>query len=198
MTNRPFGQAPKTSVIAGLTKLAQGDATGILHFGHTPRAFLLSLVPMIALPLTIGFATIVSGAVVQALEDLTASLCVLLLPPVICHVLAKAWKREELWLRFAVAFNWCQFGLSVLCIGALLALGVVLGTAGASANSDMAMAVVALMCLGIVGYGLWLHWFVARCGLAVSGGRAALVVLATYAGTFAILLIRGAMLANPA
>jgi hypothetical protein len=198
MTNRPFGQTPKTSVIAGLTKLAQGDATGILHFGHTPRAFLLSLVPMIALPLTIGFATILSGAVVQALEDLTASLCVLLLPPFISHTLAKVWKREEPWLRFAIAFNWCQFALSVLCIGALLTLGVVLGTAGASANSDMAMAVVALMCLGIVGYGLWLHWFVARCGLAVSGGRAALVVLATYAGTFAILLIRGAMLANPA
>ncbi len=198
MTDRPFGQAPKTSVLAGLTKLAQGDATGIMHFGHTPRAFLLSLVPMIALPLTIGIATMASGAVVQALEDLTASFCVLLLPPVISHTLAKVWKREEPWLRFAVAFNWCQFALSTLCVGVLLVLGIVLGTAGGAVGADTVMAIVALMCLGIVGYGLWLHWFVARWGLGVSGGKAALLVLATYAGTFSILLIRGAMLANPA
>lgn len=197
MNNRPLGHPPTPGVIAGLTRLAQGDASGLKYFGHTPRAFVLSLVPMIVLPIAIGLATAVSGAPLQALEDLAASLCVLLLPPVISHTLAKAWRREELWLRFAVAFNWCQFGLSVLCIGALLALGIVLGTAGASADTDTAMAVIALMCLGIVGYGLWLHWFVARRGLGVSGGKAALLVLATYAGTFAILLIRGAMLSNP-
>ncbi len=197
MTDRPFGQAPKTSVIAGLTRLAQGDATGIMHFGHTPRAFLLSLVPMVALPVMIGFATMLSGAVLQALEDLTASFCVMLLPPVISHTLALVWKREAAWLRFAVAFNWCQFALSALCVGALVLLGVVLRAAGASVGADTVMAIVALMCLGIVGYGLWLHWFVARWGLGVSGGKAALLVLATYAGTFSILLIRGAMLASP-
>jgi hypothetical protein len=37
------------------------------------------------------------------------------------------------------------------------------------------------ICLG--GYALWLHWFLARHGLALSGRRAALLVLGVNLGT---------------
>lgn len=194
MTDRPFGQPAKPSVFAGFLRLLRGDAAGIMQFGHTPRAFLLSLVPLIALPLVVAIATLASGAFLRGISDLAAAVCVLLLPPVISHVLAKRWNREAPWLRFATAFNWCQFGLSVLCMALLIGLGIVFGSAGAAPGSGGVVAVVALLCLGIIGYGLWLHWFVARWGLGVSGGRAALVVVATYAGTFTILIVRGVLL----
>ncbi len=204
MTDRPFGQPAKPSVFAGFLRLLRGDAAGIMQFGHTPRAFLLSLVPLIALPLVVAIATLASGAFLRGISDLAAAVCVLLLPPVISHVLAKRWNREAPWLRFATAFNWCHFGLSVLCMALLcmallcmallIGLGIVFGSAGAAPGSGGVVAVVALICLGIIGYGLWLHWFVARWGLGVSGGRAALVVVATYAGTFTILIVRGVLL----
>jgi hypothetical protein len=194
MIGRPLGQPQKSGVIAGLIRLARGDASGIMLFGHTPRAFLLSLIPLIALPIVIALATLVRGDIQRALADLAASFCVLLMPPVVSHILARHWNREEQWLRFAVAFNWSQFGLSVLCMGLLIALGIVFGSTGVAPESAGVVAAVALLCLGLVGYGLWLHWFVARSGLGVSGGRAALLVLATYAGTLIILIVRGALL----
>lgn len=193
MIDRPLGHE-KSGVIAGLIRLARGDASGIMLFGHTPRAFLLSLIPLIALPIVIALATLARGDIQRALADLAASLCVLLTPPVVSHALARRWNREEPWLRFAVAFNWSQFGLSVLFMGLLIALGIVFGSTGAAPESAGVVAAVALLCLGLIGYGLWLHWFVARSGLGVSGGRAALLVLATYAGTFVILILRGVLL----
>jgi hypothetical protein len=35
----------------------------------------------------------------------------------------------------------------------------------------------------LVAYGLWLHWFLARKALGLSGGRAALLVLVVNLGT---------------
>jgi hypothetical protein len=177
--------------MAGLLRLARGDATGLSQFGHTPRAFLVSLIPLITLPIMVALITLGKGEFTQAVADLAAAICVLLLPPIISHTLAVRWKREAEWLRFAVAFNWCQFGLSVLCMALLIILGIVLGATGAQTVADGMVTAVVGLCLAIVGYGLWLHWFVARAGLGVSKGQAAFLVFATYAGTFAVLLTRG-------
>jgi hypothetical protein len=46
-----------------------------------------------------------------------------------------------------------------------------------------------LLVLGLGGYGLWLHWFLARHGLQVSGPRAALLVAVVNLGT--VLLVIG-------
>ena len=35
----------------------------------------------------------------------------------------------------------------------------------------------------LLGYGLWLHWFLARVGLSLSAGRAALLVVLTNLAT---------------
>ena len=42
--------------------------------------------------------------------------------------------------------------------------------------------------LGLVGYGLWLHWFVARHGLGLSGLRAAVMVLGVNLATVVLVL----------
>ena len=194
MIDRPLGQPQKSGILAGLIRLARGDVSGIMQFGHTPKAFFISLIPLIALPLVVGLATLAKGEIGRALSDLAAAACILLVPPVISHTLARRWDREDPWLRFAVAFNWCQFGLSVLCMALLIGLGIVFGASGSKPGSDGVVAAVVVLCIAIVGYGLWLHWFVARVGLGVSRGRAAFLVFATYFGTFAILLTRGLLL----
>lgn len=194
MIDRPLGQPRKSGIIAGLLRLARGDASGIMMFGHTPNAFLISLIPLMTLPIVVGLTTLAKGEIARALSDLATAACILLVPPVISHTLASRWEREEQWLRFAVAFNWCQFGLSVFCMALLIGLGIVFGASGSAPGSDGVVTAVVALCLAIVGYGLWLHWFVGRAGLGVSRGRAAFLVFATYFGTFAILTVRGLLL----
>ena len=46
----------------------------------------------------------------------------------------------------------------------------------------------ALALLGLVGYGLWLHWFIARHGLGLSRFRAAVLVLAINLATVIIVV----------
>ena len=44
------------------------------------------------------------------------------------------------------------------------------------------------MVFGLVGYGLWLHWFLARHGLGLSGLRAVVMVLGVNLATVALVL----------
>jgi hypothetical protein len=45
-----------------------------------------------------------------------------------------------------------------------------------------------MVILGLVAYGMWLHWFLARHGLGLSGPRAALLVIGVNLGTVLIVL----------
>ena len=65
----------------------------------------------------------------------------------------------------------------------LLVLGIL---AGLGLPRELARAGVLL---GIIAYGLWLHWFVARHGLGLSSVRAALMVLGVNFAT--VLLVLG-------
>jgi hypothetical protein len=47
---------------------------------------------------------------------------------------------------------------------------------------------VLLVVAGLAGYGLWLHWFVARHGLGLGAGRAALLVVGVNLGTIVLVL----------
>ncbi|MEI7713597.1 MAG: hypothetical protein WCI94_19340 [Rhodospirillales bacterium] len=188
MSDRPDGQPQKSSVLSGVLRLARGDASGIAMFGHTPGSFLASLVPLAMIPLVSALAAFARGEVYRALTDLAAATCLLLVPAVVSHVLARFWNREAFWLRFVIAYNWCHFGLTVVGFAVLVGIGIAIGAAGAGPSVQASIA-VAVLCLGILGYVLWLHWFVARRGLGISSGRAALVVLATYGASFAILML---------
>jgi hypothetical protein len=125
---------------------------------------------------------LLGGGGVGALTDLLATLCALMAPPVLSFEMARLWQREAVWLRFATAFNWCQWAIPVL--GSLLLLTVgVLVTMGLPRQAAGGLAL-----LGLVSYVLWLHWFLARHGLGVSRLRAAVLVLAVNLATVLIVV----------
>jgi hypothetical protein len=170
------------SVMVGIARLARGRADGLGQFGATRDAFLVSLAPLIAFPLVGGVLMLLGGGGLGALADLLATLCALLAPPVLSFEVARLWGREAAWLRFATAFNWCQWVIPVYGAVLLLVFAVLIGL-GLQRELARAGAV-----FGIIAYGLWLHWFVTRHGLGLSGLRAALLVFGVNLGTVVLVL----------
>src|SRR5579859_1890607 len=142
------------SVVLGILLLARGRKEGLLQFGATREAFLASLAPLIAFPLVGGGLMILGGGGLDALSDLLATLCALLAPPVLSFEVARFWGRQDLWLRFATAFNWCQWVIPITFSVLLLVFGL-LSAAGLPPNVARAGVL-----LGVVSYGLWLHCFI--------------------------------------
>ncbi len=177
---RGVGGAP--NILLGVVRLATGRADGLAQFGNTTQAFLISLAPLIAFPLVGSALLIVNGGGLPALSDLLATLCALLAPPVLSWWFARLWQREAVWLRFATAFNWCQWAIPVMASALLVVLGLLM----AAGLPNSVAGVVAV--LGLVSYGLWLHWFLARRGLGVSVARAVLFVVCVNLGTAALIL----------
>jgi hypothetical protein len=175
----PGGPGPVASVLLGISRLARLRADGFACFKDTPQAFLNSLAPMLAFPVVAGIGMVLGGDIGAALGDLLATLVALLAPAVLSHALAAFWGREEHWLRYAVAFNWCQAAITVLTV-------LVAAIAGASAAGQSGTQAVQAMLGSVVVvllYWLVLAWFLARRGLQISGWKAVLLVLVTNFGT---------------
>lgn len=183
----PGPLAPGLRPLLGMLRLARGRVDGLELFGDTPQAFLGSLTPPLGFQI-VG-ALLMVGAVgpAQALAAFLSTLVLLLAPAVLSHALARAWGQEARWLRYATAYNWCQWALLL----AFMALLIVLQT-GMQFGLPEATADAALV-YGMGAYGLWLNWLLARHGLSLSRGRAALLVGLTNLGT--ILLAFGPGLA---
>lgn len=182
MSGQARGRRPAPgSIVLGVMRLARGRADGLRQFSATRDAFLASLAPLLAFPL-VGGALILLGGGLGAVSDLLATLCALLAPPVLSFEVARLWGREAAWLRFATAFNWCQWVIPVVGSLFLLVLGFL---AGLGLPQNIARYGVVL---GIVAYGLWLHWFIARHGLALSSLRAAIMVFGVNFGTVILVL----------
>jgi hypothetical protein len=163
--------APRPSILAGILRIARGRADGIACFGASPQAFLSSLAPLLAFPLAGALLTLSSDGPIVALTSLAVALCAVLMPAVLSFELARLWKRQNNWLRFATAFNWCEWILPVVAGVAMLPLSLAV-----AAGMDEATA--SLMLSGILaGYGLWLHWFLARNALGLSALRAVTLVI---------------------
>jgi len=181
---RPFG------ILLGIARLARGRVDGLAAFGDTRRAFLASLLPLIGFPV-VGEVLVAIRGETPSLTDLLATLCALLAPPVLSFSLAHHWKRETLWPRFATAFNWCQWAVPVVAFLLLLAMSLLIAI---GVPNDAAGH---LWILGVAGYGLWLHWFLARNALHLSVLRAMALVILVNAATVALvvgpLLISGAL-----
>jgi hypothetical protein len=183
--NTPLGRniLRGPSVLRGIARVACGRPDGIDQFAGTTRAFLASLAPLLAFPLVGTALLLLNGAGASAVADLLATVTVLLAPPVLSFELARLWGRQAQWLRFATAFNWCQWLLPVLASVLLTILGAGL-RAGLPERAATAMLVI-----GLAGYGLWLHWFLARHGLALSRPRAAMLVLGVNFGAAVLVLV---------
>lgn len=174
---------PSPSVLIGILRIARGRADGIACFGASPRAFLSSLAPLLAFPIVGAALAVASDGPRRALTGLGMTLCALLMPAVLSFELARFWNRGSAWMRFATAFNWCEWILPVVACLALLPVSVAV-TAGLTESAASLMLVAFLG-----GYGLWLHWFLARKALALSGLRAVVLVLIVNAGTVAAVMI---------
>jgi len=174
---------PPGSIILGVIRLARGRADGIRQFSATRDAFLASLAPLIAFPLVGGALMLLGGGGLTALSDLLATLCALVAPPVLSFEVARLWGRQDAWLRFATAFNWCQWIIPVIGFVLLMVLAI-LATLGLPRTIARAGFV-----LGLISYGLWLHWFLARHGLGLSRVQAGLLVFGVNFAT--VLLVLG-------
>jgi hypothetical protein len=174
---------PAPSILRGIVRVARGRADGIDQFAGTEPGFLASLAPLVAFPLVGTFLLLLNGQGAPAITDLLATVAVLLAPPVLSFELARLWGRQARWLRFATAFNWCQWLLPLLASVLLVTLGALL-RAGLPEH-----AATAVLVMGVGGYGLWLHWFLARHGLALSRFRAVLLVAAVNLGTALLVLL---------
>jgi hypothetical protein len=190
---RPVVPGPRTgapNILLGIVRVACGRADGLARFGATRQAFLASLAPLVAFPLVGGALLLLGGAGRAGAAQLLATLCALLAPPVLSFEVARLWGRRSAWLRFATALNWCQWAIPIV---AVVLLGVLPPILGAVLPERAAVAAT----LGAVGcYALWLHWFVARHGLALSRLRAAALVALVNLGT-ALLVLGPAFLAPP-
>lgn len=178
LSNRP----PQGNILFGMLRVARGKPDGLAQFGGTRQSFLTSLAPLVAFPLVGSLLRAGQGDPQNAVVEFLAALCALLVPPVLSYELARAWRREAQWLHFATAFNWCfwlvQFLLLALVffVGIASALGLPLGVA------------LGLGAACVVGYALWLHWFLARHALQISRMRAALLVVAINLGMAVLVL----------
>jgi hypothetical protein len=173
------GIVPRKSILVGILRVARGRPDAIGYFGSSPQAYLSSLAPLIAFPLVGAAIGLFTDGPRRALTGLAMTLCALLTPAVVSYELARIWQREDAWLRFATAFNWCEWILPVFACLIMVPLSVAI-------NIGMAETAASLLLAGCLGsYGLWLHWFLARTGLALSRFRTfvlvALVNLVTVA-----------------
>jgi len=169
--------ARRTSVWLGIARLARFRADGFEQFGHTPQAFLNSLAPLLAFPLVSGLIRMFGGAGHDALVNVLVSIIALVAPAVISYYFALAWGRDALWLRYAVAFNWCEAAMFLVAVFLLLLPGTAVAT-------DAAVWAFVLMAIALLlAYWLILNGFLARQGLRISVLRAAVLVIVVNLGT---------------
>ena len=164
-------------VVRGLALLGCGRAEGFDCFDNTRDAFLAGLSPQISFLLVAAALLLAQHPTVPALSLVLLLFCAVLLPPVISHAMARLWRRDDRWRRYATASVWSVW-LIVPAYGPALLLTLVLLQLGVGR-----VAAVQAGALLLTGYFLWLQWFMARRGLAIGGFKAALTVAALAVGS---------------
>ncbi len=165
------------NIFRGIVRLAQFNGEGLLEFGDTPQAFVNSLAPLLAFPLVGAAVTLYGGARHGAIINMLASIIAVAAPPVLSHILASLWHREPLWLRYAVAFNWCEAAIFLV----MVVLLVVTSRGGVMAH--------AAWTLPIYLYWAVLHGFLAKRALRVSVVRAVVMVVFVNFGSFLLMAL---------
>lgn len=178
------------AALRGVTLVGRGRMDGMALFGATTEAFLASLAPLLAFPAAGAILLLLSGKAVEAAAAILITLVAQLAPPVLSHTLARAWRQEEGWLRYATAYNWSQWAILAVMFGLLTVLRVAMDAGLSEAGADT------LFAFGVGGYALWLHWRLSRHGLGLSRWRATAMVLVVSLGT--VLLVFVPLLARAA
>ena len=163
--------------------IARGRAEGLNCFRDTADAVVISFTPGIGLLLAAVVTSLAGAGGGAVLRDIPITLCVLLAPSVLSFELARFWGRDAFWNRYMCAFNWCQWVLPIVGFVLILGLGVA-RTMGIGGGIGPRTIFVGLAC-----YALWMNWFIARNGLALSRGRAIGFVAAVNLGTMAVIIV---------
>lgn len=179
MSGRP---PPRGRVVRGILRVGTFQADGVAEFEATPQAFLTSLVPLLTLPLAGGLVMALRGHVAEALASVLANVVVLLAPPVAAHALAGRWRREGLWLRYAVAYNWCQWAVAIALVVAMLAGSMMIAVGFPETMT------ASLLVLGLAGYAIVLNWFLARTAMRLSGGQAAMFIVLVWLAALVLIM----------
>ncbi len=179
----PGAPPPRRNIALGILKLAGGRADGLAHFGNTPQAVLAALAPLTAMLVVAMFLALVGGGPADTLTDLLCVAVGLLGPLVLSFEVARRWGRAEAWFRFAAAFCWCQWAGPMALLGLLFIMAILLAGGVPAETAELAGL------LSLVGYGLWLHWFLARHALDLSPGRALALVLGVNAATSVLIIL---------
>lgn len=165
--------------LAGTLRLARGDRDGMACFdtsiGGFWRSFRAALlcypfyVILLSFPIQLGDGTVVEvdAGRFYAVETIHFVISWVAYPLVVLPIVDFL-GRGDRFLAFMTAYNWCQVPQTVV-FAAIALLG------GAGVLSPNAMLSVDLI-LGIAA--LVYEWYVARVALAVTGPRAALVIVA--------------------
>ena len=171
------------STLRGMLLLARWRRAGMDEFVGTPQALLNSLAPLLAMPL-VGFLLLaLRGKLFDAVSNLLLAVVVLLAPLVGSHLVAKWWRRDAKWLRFAVALNWCQWVITAVAMTLMVLAGVAVQ---AGVSQDVTVGFLALGCLG---YAVSVQVVAASAGLALSAGRALGFVLLFNLGAAILVLL---------
>jgi hypothetical protein len=173
--NQP--RRPPGGILTGMFRIARGRADGLACFGGSAQSYLSSLAPLIAFPLVGATLAMFTEGPRLALTDLAMTLCAILTPAVLSYELARLWKREGAWFRFATAFNWCEWTLPIVACVLMVPLSMAIGIGLDETSASLLL--VSILAL----YGLWMHWFLARKALDLSALRAVVLVLVVNLGT---------------
>jgi|SRR5579871_3578964 len=176
--------APGRSVLRGLGRLAFLRADGLLEFANTPQAFLNSLAPLTAFALVAAGLGIAQGDVAEAVLEFLITVVALLMPPVLSHFFAARWRRADVWPRYAAAFNWCHW-LVLFAFAAIMLVGNAI-MVGAGLRPAIALLLAEL---AWAGYGLSLHWLLARRGLGLARWQALVLLIVVELGTGAAVIV---------
>jgi len=161
--------------LTGALKLARGDPSGLAYFDASIEGFWHSFrAAVLCYPLYLVLVSLPADAA-PAAPDAWRILAIETIHFVIFWVafplaalpLVQWLDRDDHFLGFMVAFNWCQVPQSVLCAVVGLAGGSGMLTADATALAGFAAGVVAMI----------YEWYVSQVALAVSGLRAILIIL---------------------
>jgi hypothetical protein len=165
-------------VLHGILLLARFRAEGFAQFTATPLGFMNSMAPMLGITVVAALRPLLAGNMRALALHLLTSVIALLGPPVLSHLLARAWKREEAWLRYVVAFNWCQAVVTLVTVVLILMLAV---GGGVTRTGDGAGIIAAVA--GVLIYWIGLCWFMAWRGLGLGKLRSVLAVIVINVGT---------------
>jgi len=181
----PLGKPPpgRPPLAIGVARLARFRADGLAAFDATPVGLLNALAPWLAFAV-VGFVLVlVSGSPGRAFGDLLATLVALLTPAVVSHGIARLWRREGAWLRYAVAVVWCQWVMPPALLAAVSLSGILVAAGAPEDQAELAGA------LALLGYALSLHFFIARHALDLSRWRTAALVVIVNVGTGALVSV---------